>query len=199
MHHTVPSFVAAADEDAQITGGQPLHVVVEGGVGSTSEQVQVRASDAPVCLDASVGKRSMDVIIDAFFARQERDAEVNEMVDLLEQHRLFLLAEAFQDARAGDVELDVAHHLTSLKAAVDKCDLAGSQRLRHPVRDPFLGQHQAGDKRGIGHAATRLRENFDAGRVGDLAVRAFFDHRSCRLDGKVCEMRLHGEVNFARQ
>ena len=197
MHHAVPPFVATGDKHAQVRGRETLDIVVEGGVGSASQEVEVGTSHAAVGLDASVGEGRVNVVIDAFLAGEQRDAEVDQMVDLVQQHRFFLLPETFQHTGAGDVEFDVAHHFSSFKATVNQGNLARCQRLWHAVRDSLFGQHQSGDKRRVRHAPTRLGEDLHTCWVGKDALWAFFSHRFCCLNGKASEVLLHGSVNLS--
>ena len=119
------------------------------------------------------------------------------MVDLVQQHRFFLLPETLQHTGAGDVEFDVAHHFPSFEATVNQGNLARCQRFWHAVRDSLFGQHQSGDKRRVRHAPTRLGENFHAGWVGQDTVRAIFSHRFRCLDSKASKVLLHGPVNLS--
>ena len=133
MHNTVPTFIAALDEDAHIGGGQALHIVVEGRVCTSGEQVKVRSGNPSIGLDAGFGQGSMEVVINTLFTRQKGHAEVNEVVDLFKQDGFFLLSETLKDAGTGDIQFDVAHQFLTLQSAVDQSDFAGGKLLWHPV------------------------------------------------------------------
>ena len=62
----------------------------------------------------------MHVVVDALFARQQGDAQRFEVLYLVQQHCLFSLTKAFQNAGVGQVEFEVAHHLTALQPTVNQ-------------------------------------------------------------------------------
>jgi hypothetical protein len=170
---------------AQIRFRELVDAGAHAGTGALGELLEVGFLDTAGSHNACLRQVVLDEVVHTLLAEHDIGAGLLDLVDHVLEHLLFLVQEALELVRAGDLDLGVDLCLLDLQRAVEQRDLRVLHHLRHVRVDAFLVDYDALDELGVADGAAYLLLYLDVIGV-DLAV--LVDNCLDRFDDEVGEL-----------